>query len=261
MQRLIRNDLLALITHWRIWYLLGTQDITLRYRRSSLGPFWITLSMAVTIYSMGFLYSHLFKTDWARYFPFLASGIIGWSFLSTLLLEATQAFIESAGYIQNQASYLSLCLMRVIYRNVIVFCHNLVVFIPIIPLCHLPVGIALLGLIPGLLCLGLNTLFWGGALAVIGTRYRDFQPIVNSLIQVAFFLTPIMWMPSILPERLHWIIDYNPFNHLLQLIRLPLFNEVPSPLTYLVALGITLLGGCLYAWCVTRYKSHIVFWL
>src|SRR5438477_7497650 len=86
---------------WRIWLLLSWQDIRLRYRRSSLGPFWITLSMAISIYTMGFLYGHLFKADLRNYYPFLAAGMLTWNLIYILIVDGTNAFIEAEDYLKQ----------------------------------------------------------------------------------------------------------------------------------------------------------------
>lgn len=255
------KEIQAIFKHWAIWSMLANQDIKLRYRRSTIGPFWITISMAVTIYSMGFLYSHLFRAHLATYFPFLATGVIGWAFISILLTEASNTFIESEAYIKNQESFFSLFIMRVTLRNFLIFLHNLVVFLPIAFYYQIGIGWATLALIPGLLILFINALCWGSLLAIIGARYRDFNQIITSLIQVAFFLTPIMWMPTLLPENLQWVVDYNPFNQFLNLIRLPLLNQSFTLQGLALVGGMTLLGFMLYAYFIGRHKSRIVFWL
>src|SRR5579862_3469636 len=61
---------------WPIWMMLAYQDIKLRYRRSVLGPFWLTLSMAITVYTMGYLYGHLFHIELKTYYPFLVAGML-----------------------------------------------------------------------------------------------------------------------------------------------------------------------------------------
>ncbi len=241
--------------------MLGSQDIKLRYRRSSIGPFWITISMAVTVYSIGFLYGHLFKVNLDEYFPYLASGIISWAFISTLMVESSNAFIESEQYIKNQENFMSLFMMRLILRNVIIFFHNLLVFVPIILIFHTGVSVKMLLLIPGLLLVSINIFFWGTILAIIGTRYRDFSQIVSSVTQVIFFLTPIMWMPSLLPDKYQWAIDINPFNQFLNLIRAPMMNQTLSLHVMTVVFSLTLVGFMLYALILNKYRHRIVFWL
>ncbi len=257
----VYEEIKALVTRWPVWYMLGSQDIKLKYRRSSLGPLWITLSMAVTIYSMGFLYGHLFKANLALYYPHLASGIIGWALVSTLLLESTNAFIVSENYIRNQNNAMSQFIMRIILRNLLIFVHNVLVFIPIIFIFDISISFKLLLIIPGLLLIAVNTMFWGSLLAVFGTRYRDFTQIVASLIQVIFFLTPIMWMPKLLPEKYRWAVHYNPFNGFLNLVRAPLMNQLIDFTSLVVVLIATSLGFILYYFVMKKFKHRIVFWL
>lgn len=255
------TEIKAIFLKWPIWLLLGTQDIKLRYRRSVIGPFWITISMAVTIYSMGFLYGHLFKVDLNYYFPYLATGIIGWSLISTLMIEGSNVYLESENYIKNQDSFLSLFMMRLILKNGIIFLHNLIAFIPIIFIFHIGVGFKTLLIIPGLLIIGINTICWGTLAAIIGTRYRDFTPIIVSLVQIIFFLTPIVWFPNLLPTQYQWIINYNPCNQFLNLIRAPLMNQVISVNTICVVSIVSFIGLLLYVHFINQYKHRIVFWL
>lgn len=261
MQNNIKTEILAVVSRWQIWWLLGFQDIRMRYRRSSIGPFWITISMAVTIYSMGFLYSHLLKSNINQYFPYLAASIIGWSLISTIVTEAGNIFIESEVFIRNQQIALSTFVMRALFRNMIIFLHNIVVIVPIVIFFHVPFGLGDGLLLVGLAVVCLNGFFWGTLLAVIGTRYRDFSQIVVSLVQVIFFVTPIMWMPSLLSERLQWVVRYNPFNQILNLIRDPiLYHRLPM-MTFLISLAVTVLGGLLYCVVMSRCRHRIVFWL
>src|SRR3990167_5468257 len=118
------SDLIEGIKKWRIWFLLGWQDIKMRYRRSFLGPFWITISMAVMIYTMGFLYAKLFKIELTNYFPFLAAGILIWNLISTSIIEMTNAFIESTGFIRQIKLPFTVYILRTLTRNFIVFIHN-----------------------------------------------------------------------------------------------------------------------------------------
>lgn len=257
----IQLELKAIYQQWFVWLTLASQDIKLRYRRSVLGPLWITISMAVTIYSMGFLYGKLFHVELATYFPYLASGIIGWSFISSLLLESGQVFIESEGYIRNQASYVSMFMMRLIFRNTLVFMHNILVFLPVILFFKINLSFKFLLIIPGLMIIAINAFFFGTVLAIISTRYRDFAQIVSSFIQVVFFLTPVMWMADALPADMRWIVEYNPFNQFLNLIRGPLLQQVLSIDGMLIVFSTTVVGVLLYGVLLTKFKHRIVFWL
>lgn len=255
------NELKSIIVQWAIWFTLAKTDIKLRYRRSFIGPLWFTISTAITIYALGFLYPYLFKINTSDYLPYLAAGIIGWALISSLLTESANAFIESEHYIKNQHNPLSIFIMRIIQRNMIIFFHNLLALIPLFFIKHLTISFNLLLLIPGLLIIAINAFLWGNILAIIGTRYRDFGQILTSFIQISFFLTPIMWLPKLIPEHRQWAILYNPFNQFLNIIRNPIINQSTHLSTLYILTSFTLLGFVFYCFIMGKYNNKIVFWL
>lgn len=254
------KELKAVKHNCLIWFMLANQDIKLRYRRSSLGPLWITISMAITIFTMGFLYGHLFKIKLHSYLPYLASGIISWTFISTLILESSNIFIESEMYIKNQESYLSLFVMRLIWRNIIILGHNLLPYIPIMLFFKI-FSWQLFLFIPGLFIVGCNFFLWGTLLAIVGTRYRDFLQIIGSITQIIFFVTPIMWTPELLPAKYYWLIKINPFNQMLNLIRQPMLGNSVDLIDLILVMNITIMGFILYVKFINKYKYRVVFWL
>ena len=254
-------DLKSSLSLWRIWTKLALQEIKLRYRRSSLGPFWITLSMLITICCMGFLYSYLFRVDLREYFPYLASGIISWGLVSSLINESPNCLIDSENYIKNINLPFTSFLLQLTLRNLIIFTHNLLAFLPIIFLFNVPLRGASLLIFPGIFILSINAILYGTVLGIIGVRYRDFSQIITSLTQIGFFLTPIMWSEDLLPKRLHGLLEFNPFYQLLNLVRKPMLGELLN-LQNFIAVGImTVVGSFSFYLVVNRYKYRIVFWL
>jgi len=251
------------LCQWRIWLMLAYQDIKLRYLRSILGPFWITLSMAISVYSMGFLYSHLFHTDLQSYFPFLVGGMITWTLISTLVTELTDAFSTSANLLKQIKLPYSLYIHRIVTRNIIIFFHNMLVIVPILAIFHqvAKVNWNTLFLFVGLFVLYINAIFYGLTLAMIGSRYRDISQIVKSLIQVVFFLTPVMWKPDVLPPSKRFIALYNPFSSFIEIIRAPLTGNLPAFHDLLMVFGVTLIGIFICYYLFVRYRARIVYWL
>lgn len=255
------QDFKGAFTHWQVWVMLGWQDIRLRYRRSMLGPFWLTISMAVTIYTMGFLYGHLFKMELQTYFPYLATGILSWNLLSTILIESTDIFTQSESYIKQVKLPYFTYVFRMVFRNFVIFLHNFMAFIPLIFIFHITVSWHSLIVLPALLLVAFNAAVYGAIIAIIGTRYRDIAPIIISLIQVIFFLTPIMWMPNLLPERYQFAVHYNPFAQFINLLRYPLLGQpVPADIINMVVI-FSLLGVSILFVLFTKYRSRIVFWI
>jgi ABC-2 type transporter len=92
----ISQEVIAGFRAWPVWGLMGWDDIRQRYRRSVIGPFWITLSMGIFILVLGVIYSRLFHTELKSYLPYLTAGFIVWGFMSAAASESCIAFIDGA---------------------------------------------------------------------------------------------------------------------------------------------------------------------
>lgn len=241
---------------------LGWQDIKQRYRRSKLGPFWLTISMGVLIGALGLVFGAIFNSPMREFLPFLAVGIILWAYISTVINEGCTAFSSAEGLIKQLPLPLFLHVMRVIWRNAVILAHNLII-IPILFLVFLkPLGWISLLAIPGLVLTTL-TLSWVALLAaVLCTRYRDLSQIVASVLQIAFYVTPIIWMPALLSGRRSFIfLDANPFYHLIEVIRAPLLGSMPTLTNWVVSIVIAVAGWVMTLLVYSRYKNRISYWL
>jgi ABC-type polysaccharide/polyol phosphate export permease len=254
-------DILQGLGQWRLWLFLSWQDIKLRYRRSTLGPFWITLSMAITIYTIGLLYGKLLKMDLKLYYPFLAAGMLTWNLISTLVVDGMNIFTESESFLKQMKKPYSTFIFRVISRNFILFFHNVIVIVPIIIIFHVQISWHILLLPVSLFIIWLNAAAYTTIFSMLGTRFRDLTQVITSLMQVAFFISPVMWSPQILPERYKFVVDINPFAQFIEIIREPLLGRLPSLYTMGAVLLITLVGLTIAFLFFAKYRARIVYWL
>lgn len=261
-RKLAREDFLDAFRR-PVWLMLAYQDIKVRYRRSVLGPFWITLSMAITVYSMGYLYGHLFHSDLKLYYPFLVGGMLAWNVISCTLVELVEALVTEENRIKQMKLPYSFYINKVIARNFIIFFHNLPILIPVLLIFHETASINAytLLLIPGLILVYFNALTYGLALAMIGARFRDVAQIVKSLIQVVFFVTPVMWNPDILPPSKRFIAFLNPFYSFIEIVRSPLIGRPVALASWLMVAFISLVGFYFSFHLFARYRTRIVYWL
>ncbi len=259
--RLACRDIAQGFMHWRIWVMLSWMDIRLRYRRSMIGPFWLTISMAITIYTMGFLYGHLFHRDLNHYFPYLASGLLIWALISTLVTDGCDAFILAESYLKQIKLPYSVVILRVVMRNLIIFAHNVVVLIPIIFIFKVKLSLITLLIIPGLFIIIISGCIFGMLFAMLCARFRDVTQIITSLIQVVFFLSPIIWQASSLPAKYHFIVKLNPVAQYISLVRDPIMGMAPTLYAYEMTLGMVAIMGLITFFMFAKFRSKIIYWL
>ena len=216
---------------WRAWSALALLDIKHKYRRSVLGPLWITISMFVLILGIGLLYSQLFRMDLRTYLPYIALGDIVWIYISTTVQEGCTTFTASDNLIRSMRLPMTLHVMRLVTRTFIVFLHGAIAYLPFMLYLKIqPEAVWLLAL-PGVALIVLATIPVTAIFGMLSARFRDLQPAIANFMQLGFFMTPIIWKAEMLgPHR--WVADINPIYHFIQIVRQPLMGEVPAALSY-----------------------------
>lgn len=242
--------------------MLGWQDIKQRYRRSKLGPFWITISMGVMIAMIGIIFGQVLNMPIDDYLPFLSTGLILWSFFAASITEGSNAFIDSQGMIRQLDLPLSLYVMRVLWRNIVICGHNLIILPLVFLLVNRPITWDILWLIPGFILFASNAFWLSLLLGVFCTRFRDMPQIISSVLQVFFYVTPVIWMPNSLnPRSASQLVEPNPVYHLMQLVRAPILGEMPSSLNWGVSVLLFILGVIVTFCFFGKYKKRIAYWL
>ena len=243
-----------------IWLTLAWFDIVLRYRRSTLGPLWLTLSMGAMIGGMGPLYASLFGTELSKFFPHLALGIIFWTFFSVTVIDSNEAFNNAANYLKQGYFPISLFVWRTLARSLLQFAHHIVIYIPVAIFTGISLGWQALLVIPAFVLLIINAHCVGLALGILCTRFRDVAQIVTSVMQMLMFLTPVFWMPESLPDRARYML-WNPLAQMLDLLRTPLMGGAAHMNSWIGMLLWTALNVVLACILFKRYRRRVVFWL
>ena len=245
---------------FHLWGLLGWQDIRRRYRRSVIGPFWLTISMGALVAMLSILYGRLLRIDIADYAPYVALGFVIWTLVSNLLTDGCSVFIRAENIIKQVDMPLSVHLYRMVWCNFLIFCHNAAIFVVVAAIFSIWPGWVGLLVIPGLVLLCLNGLWMGLLFGLVSARFRDVPPIIASILRIVFFMTPIIWMPELLPDRAV-LLMFNPFYHLLDVVRGPLLGQVPGLVSWFTVMGIMVFGSLLTFTLFCRYRRHVVYWL
>ena len=260
-QRAALRDLRDGVRLWRLALALGWLDIKLRYRGSMLGPFWLTLSTAVMVGALGVVWGTLFGVDEKQYLPFLGLSLVLWnSGISGLSIDASYTFTQADSSIRSMRMPYSVHVVRTLARNLIVLAHNVVVPVAVFAIYDVWPGRDAWASIPGLVLWLADGVAICMLLGAVSARFRDLPPIIASVLQIAFYVTPVIWKPSQLGHHYRWM-DWNPFDSLLEVVRAPLLGSMPSEKIWVLAVFYSLVL-CGLAWAAfVRARARLAFWV
>jgi len=246
----------------RVGIHLGFQEVKQINRRSRLGQWWITLGTAILIGTMGFVFGLIFHIELHTYLPYLAIGIVFWNYFSGQLTEASLTLIQSDSLLRQLTLSPWVYSTKVSAKMVLLFGHNLV----IVPIVLVSTGntstwaLLLLVISFPIILLTLNAL--GMILAILSLRYRDVPPMIGSVLNVIFYLTPVMWVAdSIQSDLAHFLLGLNPIYHLVQIFRLPLMGDLPTQENWLASIALCIASNVVAHLVVSRVRRRLVFWL
>ena len=254
------DELLGGIHHWRVWHLLGINDLRHRYARSKLGQLWLVLSTAAMIGALTAVYSLLFNQRIQVLMPFIGVSFIMWNYLSQVLIECTSIFAQQGNLYRNQKMNFSVSIYSVIYKHTIILAHSLVIIVVFVVALDVPVNWHLLQIVPAFALTWIAMVWVGYLIAMICVRYRDIVQMITTWLTIIFFITPVMWKPDFLPREYHLIIELNPLAQFLEILRNPFLGQPASSYAWLTTSAIALGGGLIALAAIGRYQRRIIFW-
>ena len=254
------EDIIGGLKRWELWLNLGYQDIRQRYRRSTVGPFWLTISMGMMVGGLAYLYAGLFGQSLQEYLPYVAVGLIVFNMISTIAIEGCHAFVSSGNVILQTRAPFSIYVFQMLWRNLLIFAHNMVIYLLLLLVLPIELGFVTLLAVPGLFLVLLAGFSTSLVLGALSTRFRDVPPIIASVMQVAFFLSPVFWTPGSLRGR-EIFVNVNPFYYMLEIVRLPLLGKAPTLSMWAVAILINCVCALVALVFFARYRHRIPYWI
>lgn len=256
----IEISLIGGIKAWRVWSLMGVQDIKQRYRNSALGPLWMLANLGVILGGVTVLYSELLHQKVETFMPFLAISIVLMNLIWPMILESCHAFAAYPDIIRQVRMPLSVLIMRTLVRNLIVTGHNLIIVIIVfIAFNRLPM-IKPLELLLGIVLLLGNLSWMSVVFAIIGARFRDSFQITSSVLNFMSIFTPIYWVPELI-KRNRIFLDINPLYHLIQVGRAPLLGGPIDPKSYIICAVMMVVGWMIAFFAYNATYKKIAFWV
>lgn len=254
------GDLRTGLARWRLAAALARLDVRNRYRGSVLGPFWLTLSAAIMVTGLGFLYAVLFKMTLRDYLPWLAVSLMIWNTINQIVTESCTSLTSAEGIIRQLPLPYTVHALRCVLRNLVVAAHSLPLILVVFAVCGVMPGPEALLALVGLGLITLNACAAALFLGMICARFRDIAQIVASTLQFVFFVSPVIWKPQLLGDKAVWL-PLNPIYVLMETVRGPLVEGGASALIWAAALFYTAaFCGLAFAFFV-RFRGRIAFWV
>jgi ABC-type polysaccharide/polyol phosphate export permease len=255
-------DLIGGLLKFELWGRMGWLDVKRRYRRTALGPFWNSITLALYTVAVGTVGAGLFRQNYYEYLPYLISGLIVWTLVSTMILESCTMFVTGHALFRNVRFEYSILAYSLVWRNSILFIHNFLVYL-VITLLLKPqlINFTALLAIPGLVIVLLNGVWMALLAGMFCLRFRDVQPLVQTATQILMLITPIFWRTEDLSgARVFIFVQMNPVYRLIDIVRSPLLGVVPSTTSYLSVFAITAAGWCLAFLMFRYFRRRISYW-
>jgi len=255
------QDIYAGFQRHELWLALGWLDVLSKYRRAGLGTFWISANMAIVSLVLGYLYSTIMQRPIQEYIPYLTVGFIVWNLLSALITEGAQAFVASSAAMKEIPNPPPVYVYRVVWRNIIIFSYNLIVYVLLILAFQINPFPTIFLAIPAFMLIVLNGIWIGLLLGLINAKFRDMFHMLNNIIRLTFFVTPVLWYPELAQGIRGLFVSLNPFYYFIEILRAPLLGSYPSIQIWLVTFAITLLGWTITIPIYARWRTKIPYWV
>jgi lipopolysaccharide transport system permease protein len=239
---------------------MALSDTRARYKRSVLGPLWLTTGAAIGVVGLGLVWSSLLNQSRSELIPSLTIGLLLWQFISACVTESPAVFVRQAHVIRNIRLPFFIYPFQLLVRHLIGLAHNLIILIVVLLIYPPPISTVMLLSIVGLFLVVANLLWIITLLGMLGARFRDIEQIVQAFMPIVFFLTPVIYKigHAGLNQSILWL---NPFTYFMSIVRDPLFGQVPPTFVYVVVTSMVVCGWTLTIWFFNRRASRIAFWV
>lgn len=251
-------QLLNLQDLWRYRDLLRSlvqRDLSARYRQTLLGPAWAVLQPVFMMAIFTVIFSSRFTTE-VPYPLFAFAALLPWHMFARVISESGSSLLSNQNLVKKVYFPRLVLLIPPVVTALIDLLIAFVLLAGMVAFYHLsgrfPIGMGWeLALLPVfLLMMVLTALAVAVWIAGLGIVYRDVRQVLPFVIQIWFFLSPVIYPPSFLPPKLQAIFSLNPMAGVIQGFRWTILGtEPPEPMHLAIsalAMGLLLVGGLYY---------------
>ena len=232
------------------------RDLKVRYHGSFLGMFWSFLNPLLNMLILAVVLSFVFKAGIKNFPVFLLIGIIVWQFHAASLIQSARSIIDNGGMIKKIYLPKEIFPLSIILANLYQLSFSVVILIILIVFFQVEITLLVL-LLPYFLFLQLMfTLGISLILSSIGVFFRDVPLLLESLIPLWYFLSPIMYPSSFVPEKFYTLYMLNPMASFVESYRdILLYGKIPSVEAFVVTFTFSIVSLVLGFKIFTRLQG------
>lgn len=201
-------------------------ELRLRYRRSVLGFLWTMLNPLLMMLVLTLVFSAVLRFDIRNYTVFLFAALLPWTFFSQSVTLSLMSIVNNGSLLHKVYFPRVVLPLAAVLSNLVNFLLALVPLAllmlalgsPLTPaLAYLPVAILILTIFTA----GLSLVF-----SVLNVYFRDFTHMTEVILALIFYLSPVIYPPTVIPEKYRFIVTFNPLSHMIDGFRRPIYDGV-----------------------------------
>lgn len=254
------NSLIAGLQRAPLWLRLAFTDIEVQYKRSLIGFFWVALSFAAFILVKIFVFGRIGGIETDFFAMWVGVGFWLWTLISQTVVEGTRTFLGARSWILGTSLPLPVYVFQTATRTLLRFIFALPAILILIVIFRWTPDWGWLWIIPAMIVIILNMIWVVLLFGTLGARFNDVVHLLQTIMQVSFFLTPILYVPEMLGDAAY-LLDYNPFTHYLAILREPFLGNGAPLLAWQVVGGCTLIGWALALIVYARSGRYVPFYI
>ncbi len=249
-------------------FTFASRDFKERYVGTGLGQFWFILSpiIMITIYSI--IFSELMKlkhdiSDHTYFYSvYIVPGVIAWTAFSTVINRLRNIFFTKAGFIKKISVPAYTYQLSIIITEFSIFFLSMILGMFFLIIVDYPISWNFLWLIPIMLLQIIFSLGFGVILSLFSPFLKDLKVVVPIVLQLWFWMTPVIYMKETVAQKYPWVLQYNPFYHFVHLYQdIFLYSKAPSLdsliIITIIAFVTMLIAAYLYKKMVSTIKDII----
>ena len=224
-------------------YFLMWRDIKVRYKQTALGAAWAVIQPLITMIIFTYFFGKLAKlpTEGVPYPIFVYAGLLLWTFFSNGVMGAANSLIGNSNLITKVYFPRLIIPSAAVGAGLLDLGIAAVLLVGMLVYYGFSVTWAYLMILPLIVITTLVTLGVGIWVSALNVKYRDVRYALPFLIQVWFFLTPIIYPSSLVPKEWRWLLALNPLTGIVESFRASLFGRQVPWLALLYSVGLALI--------------------